>query len=128
MIKNSSLLLKLFGVFAVVMTPAFAKGDVPLGHADFNPTPERPIGWRGDGSGIFPGATPVTEWDHKSGKNIIWKAETPYWGSSSPIVVDGKVITACEPHVLLAYDAKTGKLLWHNSSDNLDALGVKDAA
>lgn len=108
-------------VFASFNAPA-SGGDVPLGHADFKPTPERPIGWRGDGSGVFPGATPVTEWDYETGKNIIWKAETPYWGTPSPIVVDGKVITACEPHTLLAYDAETGKLLWHNSKDNLDAL------
>jgi hypothetical protein len=36
--------------------------DVPLGHKDFYPTAQRPIGFRGDGNGAFPGATPVTEW------------------------------------------------------------------
>jgi hypothetical protein len=35
---------------------------VPLGHANFVPTPERPIGHRGDGQGWFPGATPPIEW------------------------------------------------------------------
>jgi hypothetical protein len=35
---------------------------VPIGHADFVPTPERPIGHRGDGQGWFPGATPPSEW------------------------------------------------------------------
>lgn len=33
-----------------------------LGSPDFMPTPERPIGWRGDGTGIYPGATPPVEW------------------------------------------------------------------
>ncbi|MCY3023450.1 MAG: hypothetical protein NTW87_31095, partial [Planctomycetota bacterium] len=30
----------------------------PLGSADCQPSPERPIGWRGDGSGRYIGATP----------------------------------------------------------------------
>ena len=29
---------------------------LPLGHKDFYPTPDRPVGFRGDGSGVFPGA------------------------------------------------------------------------
>lgn len=33
-----------------------------LGSADFLPTPEHPIGWRGDGTGKYPGATPTTAW------------------------------------------------------------------
>jgi len=38
--------------------------DVPLGHKDFYPSPQRPVGFRGDGNGCFPGATPVAEfWD-----------------------------------------------------------------
>lgn len=34
---------------------------VPLGHPNFLPTPERPIGHRGDGQGYFPGARPPAE-------------------------------------------------------------------
>jgi outer membrane protein assembly factor BamB len=36
-----------------------------LGSPDFKPTPERPIGWRGDGTGRFPGATPPTAWSRR---------------------------------------------------------------
>lgn len=36
-----------------------------LGAADFKPTPERPVGWRGDWSGRFPGATPPTAWSRR---------------------------------------------------------------
>ena len=44
-------------------TGAVAK-DVPLGHKDFYPSPQRPVGFRGGGNGCFPGATPVAEfWD-----------------------------------------------------------------
>ncbi|HVR86627.1 MAG TPA: PQQ-binding-like beta-propeller repeat protein, partial [Planctomycetota bacterium] len=33
-----------------------------LGSPEYRPTPERPIGWRGDGSGAYPGASPPLEW------------------------------------------------------------------
>jgi hypothetical protein len=36
-----------------------------LGSPDFRPTPERPVGWRGDWTGRFPGATPPTEWGRR---------------------------------------------------------------
>jgi hypothetical protein len=35
-----------------------AAEPLPYGHKDFVPTPERPVGFRGDGSGHFPGTTP----------------------------------------------------------------------
>jgi outer membrane protein assembly factor BamB len=34
----------------------------PLGSADFRPTPDHPIGWRGDGTGRYPAADPPLEW------------------------------------------------------------------
>ena len=36
--------------------------EIPPGHKDFYPSPQHPVGFRGDGNGYFPGATPVTEW------------------------------------------------------------------
>ena len=75
--------------------------DVPLGHKDFYPSPQRPVGFRGDGNGCFPGATPVAEfWDgtpaqvdrplmtesfgitvtrHASGKNIPVEGTAKVW-------------------------------------------------
>ena len=38
------------------------KTDEPLGSARFSPTSERPLGWRGDGSGKYPGAHPPVHW------------------------------------------------------------------
>jgi outer membrane protein assembly factor BamB len=91
--------------------------SVPIGHQDFYPSPERPIGFRGDGSGNFEGATPPIEWwdgtpiqreigllgeygepgggkptkmwDHADAKpkNILWKAPVAGWGYSTPTVV-----------------------------------------
>ncbi len=36
-----------------------------LGSQDFLPTPQRPIGWRGDWTGRFPGATPPAQWSRR---------------------------------------------------------------
>lgn len=41
-----------------------------LGAPDFRPIPEYPVGWRGDGSGRYPGATPPLEW-HRTIKNPV---------------------------------------------------------
>lgn len=38
----------------------------PLGSADFVPTPDRPMGWRGDGNGRFPAADPPLAWGRLS--------------------------------------------------------------
>lgn len=39
-----------------------SSGPSPMGSADLKPSPEHPVGWRGDGTGRFPGATPPTTW------------------------------------------------------------------
>jgi outer membrane protein assembly factor BamB len=36
-----------------------------LGAPEFKPSPERPVGWRGDWTGRFPGATPPLEWSRR---------------------------------------------------------------
>ena len=116
--------------------------DIPLGDKDFYPTPERPIGFRGDNNGYFPGAKIVTEfyeappvesemsYIHSSGKpskgkfidlgdgpskNIVWKTKLPSWGNTQPIVVGDKVFTLAEPDMMVCLSAKSGKILWVDS-------------
>ena len=99
--------------------PAHTFADAPpYGAADFVPTPDRPIGFRGDGSGHFPGATPPRTFSGKDGKNVLWSVKMPSWGQSSPIVVGKHVITMAEPDTTIGIDADTGKVLWQ------DALGL----
>ncbi|HEX7896915.1 MAG TPA: PQQ-binding-like beta-propeller repeat protein [Planctomycetota bacterium] len=56
---------------ALALLLALAGGDekgsdrAPLGDPRFHPSAERPVGWRGDGSGRFPAATPPTEWHRR---------------------------------------------------------------
>ena len=40
-------------------------GGAALGSAEYKPSAERPVGWRGDGSGRFAGATPPTVWERR---------------------------------------------------------------
>jgi outer membrane protein assembly factor BamB len=76
--------------------------------------------WRGpSGQGHTAEKALVTEWDGKSGKNVLWKTplpkgDTPY---SSPIVKSGKVfitlaMNKTRAHHVLCFDAKTGQQLW----------------
>ncbi len=57
------------------LSPDAAGGQapIPLGHREFYPSAERPVGWRGDGTGAWPGATPVAAFNGETGKNIVWK-------------------------------------------------------
>jgi outer membrane protein assembly factor BamB len=85
---------------------------LPLGHPDFVPTPARPVGWRGDGTGIYPGATPVADWDLTSKRNVVWQTRMPFFSAAGPIVVGDRVFTTGEPDLLICVDARTGKELW----------------
>lgn len=133
---------------------ARAGDDLPLGHADFYPSASRPVGYRGDGNGFFPGAKVVTEFwegtpvektgryidkrgdereetylgmaDEKS-KNLVWKTRMPSWANTQPIVVGDKVFTLGEPDWLICTDARTGKVLWAKSN-NIWRTIVKDEA
>ena len=44
---------------------AAVAGGPLLGSPDFKPTPQRPLGWRGDWTGRFPGATPPIQWSRR---------------------------------------------------------------
>jgi hypothetical protein len=113
--------------------PPKAGAAVPYGHPDFYPTPERPIGSRGDGSGVFPGARPVTDWDEKTGRNVLWKTLMPNWGHGCPIVVGERVFLTAEPGwksdwpALLCVNARDGRILWERPINHL-AVAVADAA
>lgn len=131
------------GVVAILcvltLSVGLTAGEPEFGSKDFYPSPDRPIGYRGDGNGYFPGATVVAEWHegtpekktrqytdkrgrHRDGeywafadaksKNIVWKTEMPSWVNGQPIVVGDKVFTYGEPDRLICVDARTGKVLW----------------
>src|SRR5437762_3153588 len=53
-----ALLITAFAVHA-------AEPDAPLGSPAWKPTPQNPVGWRGDWTGRFPGATPPLTWSRR---------------------------------------------------------------
>ena len=70
---------------------------------------DEPFGWRGDGSGRFPSATPVTSWSET--KNVRWIAPVGS-GHASPILTDKYVLVLSEPNRLTCLNRKDGKPAW----------------
>ncbi|MEI7831906.1 MAG: PQQ-binding-like beta-propeller repeat protein [bacterium] len=130
------------------ITGSIRSKRAPYGGRDFYPSATNPVGFRGDGNGYFPGATPVTEWsegtavkkstppgagnkvsywdftDDKT-KNIVWKAEMPSWGNNQPVVVGDRIFVTGEPDLLICVDANTGKVLWTRENNPWMMAGVE---
>lgn len=72
--------------------------------------------WRGPtGDGVAAAQEVPTSWS--ATENVVWAAEVPGRGQSSPIVVGSHVyLTSCDEakgsQAVLAYDRATGRLLW----------------
>jgi len=77
-------------------------------------------GFRGDGLGRYPEATPPVEWDGETKKNVLWRAKVGANPFSSPTVAGGKVFVISKPAQLLCLDAETGKLLWEKPNTFAD--------
>jgi hypothetical protein len=97
------------GVLYLCICLSHSAADPVLGSPDFHPTPQHSFGWRGDGSGRFPGATPVTEWS--ATRNVRWSTDVGR-SYSSPIVTDKFVFVTSEPNLLFCLDRTSGKVLW----------------
>jgi outer membrane protein assembly factor BamB len=94
------------------------------------------------GSGVGDGTNPPVSWDAEKGTNVLWKAEVPGLSVSSPILWGDRIYVATaisgDPKQglrtglygdtdavndatvhrwkLLAFDKKTGKLLWETAA------------
>jgi outer membrane protein assembly factor BamB len=107
----------------IALAVAASAGEVPFGHPDFVPTPARPVGFRGNWGGSYPGATPPREW---SGiYNVIWRQPVGM-GEASPIVVGNKVFLLTEGQRVLCLRAATGEILWERATHApADSEGAK---
>lgn len=101
-----------------------------IGAADFLPSPERPIGIRGDGNGTYPGARPVSEWSQT--ENLLWRMPVANYGNSSPLVVGDRVFVVSEPGwqsdcpTLACFDLATGAQHWISDVDQFSELPTAD--
>lgn len=79
---------------------------------------ESPFGWRGDGSGRFPDARPVSQWSAE--KNVLWKTELPGGSPACPILVEDRLLVVSDPARLICVQTRDGRVLWergHAKSD-----------
>lgn len=74
-------------------------------------------GFRLDGSGCYPAATPALTWSVDS--NILWKTELPNWSNASPLPVGSRLFACCEPDTLVCLEAATGRILWQGSAGDV---------
>ena len=113
---------------AVIMVHAWNVNAAPLGSPQFAPTPEQPLGWRGDGTGRFPGAAGPTVWERTlngaayATKGIVWMAPLPNIGVGSPIVVGDRIYLTAEVYDLVCLEKKTGRILWIRSAPEFEGV------
>lgn len=92
------------------------------------PSSEQPVGWRGDGTGRYPGATPPISWERRkteSGyatKNILWMTPLPNIGVSMPIIVGNRIFLTTEVADLVCLDKQTGHILWIRSNPEFGGI------
>lgn len=144
---------RLIALTLTIIGLAAAEGP-NLGDKDFYPSDEHPVGFRGDGNGHFPGATPPLNFQEgtavrkdipDTGKkgddapepkehwvltdnkavNLCWKTEMPGWGNTQPIIVGDRVYVKGDPHWLVCVSLDDGKILWQTSNSPLLFDGKK---
>lgn len=80
--------LALLMIWPVLSASAQPPAAPALGSPNFLPTPDQAVGWRGDGSGRYPGATPPREWyiRLKNAPGLACSASKP---KAPPATIDG---------------------------------------
>ena len=71
------------------------------------------VGWRGDGTGQYPKASPALEWSTE--KNVVWKTPLAAWSNASPIIVGERIFVCVEPSTLVCLNKADGAILWQQA-------------
>lgn len=74
------------------------------------------------GNGISKAENLPLKWDVGAGTNILWTADIPISGYSSPVVWENRVFVTGgnqKERRVFCYDTASGKLLWNNLVDNI---------
>jgi len=80
------------------------------------------VGWRTDGTGKYPQATPPTVW--AKDKNVAWATKLPDFSNATPVVVGDRIFICSEPATLVCVSAKDGSILWQKGNDYADVMGA----
>lgn len=89
----------------------------PAGNKKGNLPANKPVGWRNDGTGVFPDTNPPLRWRPKTkwyeAKNIRWQRSFDgKWSNAQPIVVGKHVLAPLENLSIACLHADTGAVLW----------------
>lgn len=85
----------------------------------------QPAGWRQDGTGRAPKATPPLKWS--ATENVDWKVKMPGPSFGTPLLVGARLYVVADPAYLLCLDATDGKEIWRESTSYAEVLGEKKA-
>lgn len=91
-------------------------------------TPEPAIGYRGDGSGVYPGTRPPVAWNIKQRQNVLWHVPLPYYDNSMPVPVPGsnRLLITVDPWWLICLDKDTGREIWKKHVSVIDFMPEDD--
>lgn len=78
-------------------------------------------GWRSDGTGRYPDATPPVTWDAEEGP-YLWKASLPDWSNASVSLAPDRLFVCVEPDRLVCLARDDGRRLWESDCSGLDLL------
>ncbi|MFW5752840.1 MAG: PQQ-binding-like beta-propeller repeat protein [Planctomycetota bacterium] len=96
-------------------------GRLLLCHIILVPLCAQSVGYRGDGTGRYPDATPPTAWNIHDRTNVRWL--TPLvWSKAAPIVVGERIYCCEEPHTLVCLDRDSGDVIWRRPCNILELV------
>jgi len=101
-----------FGVLISILTSPLVAQDI--------------IGWRTDGTGKYPQATPVLSW--AKDKNVLWHSKMPASSNATPLLVGDRLYMCAEPGTIVCTSAVDGKILWKTTTTYFDLMTDDEAA
>lgn len=97
-----------------------ARQDAVAGRrAEIRNLPANVVSYRNNSTANWQGVNPVTAWDMRRGKNVLWRVPLPD-GKASATVLGDRVVALGNPHFVYCFDKMTGKLLWEKECNILE--------
>lgn len=128
--KTSQFLTLLSAI--ILSSGLIAPAAAPLGSKQFEPSAGRPVGWRGDGSGRYPAATPPISWQRETNgngyvvKGIAWMTPLPNLSAACPIIIGDRIFLTSEVSDLVCVEKQTGRVLWIRSNPEFEGLSEEE--